>query len=132
MPQDLTSHFNTALSPADEAKFQAWLKKTGKAKDLYDYDLRGWWAKNGTQDSRGHMTDEFKKPNHPTFSTESQYSTPGAPGGRWIQTPGGGWNYVPSAVNLQQHGSAALQSYFQRVEPDSKLILPLGTNYFGQ
>jgi hypothetical protein len=45
--------------------------------------MRGYWKANpgGKPDSRGHFPDTFKLPNHPTFSAESKYATPGAP--RW-------------------------------------------------
>lgn len=42
----------------------------------YDYDYRGYYNKYNTLNpyaSNGHLTDEFKKPNHPTFSIESRY-----------------------------------------------------------
>lgn len=30
------------------------------------------------------MIDEYKKPNHPTFSNESKYSSIFTPGGFWV------------------------------------------------
>jgi len=40
-----------------------------------DYDLQGYYKKYGDKaiGANGHLTDEFKKPNHPTFSNESIY-----------------------------------------------------------
>ena len=67
----------TKLSPSEESKYQAW-KSTLPDRLKYegDYDLRGFWKKNPnfSVDTPGqHMTDEFKLPNHPTFSDESRY-----------------------------------------------------------
>ena len=120
---DLTNQYNTKLSASDERKFQGWLASSGRAGDLQDYDLRGWWAKNGTQDDRGHFTDGFKKPNHPTFSDESKYSTSQNPGGSWggsDEAP----TFTPSAANLKNMTRDELTAYFNRVEPNAKLILP--------
>src|SRR5258708_36323091 len=79
-PRDFTALYNTALSSDEEPAFQHWVgeqsKATGKdiSNDLYDYDLRGWWQQNPGENLKGgHLTDKFKKPNHPTFSTISQY-----------------------------------------------------------
>ena len=81
---DMTDQYNTKLSKAEEEKFQTWAEENGRAADLENYDLRGWWKQNGKQDSRGHFTDEFKKPNHPTFSDESKYNgVDGFKGGAW-------------------------------------------------
>jgi len=67
----------TTLSPSEEKRYQAW-KATLPERLQYegDYDLRGFYKKNPTfsVDTPGqHMTDEFKLPNHPTFSNESRY-----------------------------------------------------------
>ena len=53
----------------------------------YDYDMARWadevQDKNELFNHQGHYTDKYKKPNHPSFSNESIYSTPQTPGGRW-------------------------------------------------
>lgn len=43
-----------------------------------DYDYRGFYNKYGPLaiTEGKHFTDEFKLPNHPTFSVESQFATP--------------------------------------------------------
>jgi hypothetical protein len=131
-PYDYTSKYNTKLSPADEAKFQAWgaqqAAQTGRnpALDTYDYDMRGFWKSNGQFADNGHAGDEFKKPNHPTFSDLSKYhGVDGTQGGTW----GGGqdgqpWTFTPGTTNLQVHDPADLQRYFQQVEQGNQLILP--------
>ena len=69
----------------------------------YDYQgfynedpKRAWDMLNGNPEA--HFTDKYKRPNHPTFSDESIYSTPETPGGHWHENYGGGsrWVYEPS------------------------------------
>lgn len=123
---DFTAKYNTKLSPEDELKFKAWAAKSGKLGDLYDYDLRGAWKTGGQASANGHLPDTYKKPNHPTFSDESEYSgSDGYQGGKWQQT-GDRWNYLPSTTNLQFRPAEQLQLYFQDREPDANLVLPAG------
>lgn len=126
---DFSGRYNTLLAPNDETQFQAWMQQrsaaTGRnvANDLYDYDLRGAWLSNAQAAANGHLPDTFKKPNHPTFSNQSQYSgVDENVGGAWGGTEGA-WTYDPSATNLQFMGVEGLKKYFQDVEPDSKLLL---------
>lgn len=94
---DMSGEFNTKMTPEKEGDYQLWLADQSKArgrdmsKDHYDYDMRGYFnAGKGLNETEGHFPDTFKKPNHPTFSNESQYH--GAPkpgGGRYL---GGSWN----------------------------------------
>lgn len=129
---DFTDQYNTTLPPAQERAFQDWTKEQSKAvgrnvgKDTYDYDMRGWFAKNGGADLKGgHLTDEFKKPNHPTFSTGSIYSgVDGNQGGEWAKQPNGSWTFAPGATNLQNYSPADMKDYFQKVEPGNQLVLP--------
>lgn len=132
---DFSDRFNTKLAPAEEKQFQSWLGQLSQAKgydarqDLRDYDLRGAFKSGVTADERGHLTDTFKKPNHPTFSTESMYSGPDNPGGQWIQRPptregeGEAWDYRPSSTNLRYRSVGELRRYFQQVEPGSNLYV---------
>lgn len=96
------------------------LNPTGK-----DYDMQGYISKYGAPDqSKGqHLTDEFKYPNHITFSDESKYSTPESKGGTWANVMGK-WLFYASPYNMQQHSPLEMQDYFKRYEPDSRLILP--------
>lgn len=73
----------TKLSPAEENKFMAWagqMRIEGKIHqqdDFSDYDMRGYWKEtNGKTDLEvgGNFPDKYKRPNHPTFSTESKYA----------------------------------------------------------
>lgn len=76
----------TKLEPKQETAYQDWLQKIGMTREKgmnmtpdgtgVDYDMRGYFAKYGaTPHADGqHFTDEFKLPNHPTFSDQSNFA----------------------------------------------------------
>jgi hypothetical protein len=64
--------YNTAVP--DEAAFQQWKAANAPDDSGIDYDLRGAYLANMQRAENGHMGDQFKKPNHPTFSDQSQYA----------------------------------------------------------
>lgn len=75
-------------APPDDRDYQAWRAKLPKELQYEgDYDLRGFYGKHPdfTAAPGQHMTDEFKRPNHPTFSDESRYYNPQTAylGGHW-------------------------------------------------
>jgi hypothetical protein len=110
-----------ALTPQGEQLYQ----QQTQGRQSNDYDLRGAWAQMGGGDlGGGHLTDEWKLPNHPTFSTQSRYQTPTQQGGSWAKLPGGAWAFVPSETNMQNIGSKGLTDYWDRVEPNNLLLLP--------
>lgn len=125
---DMTDKYNTKLSKDKEAEFQAWLQQqkniTGRdlSRDLFDYDVRGWWKNDRSRSANGHGTDKYKKPNHPTFSDESIYhGTDGYKGGKW----GGDDNaptFTPSATNMKNMTPDELQAYFDKVEPNATIV----------
>lgn len=96
----------TQLSPAQEKDYRAWLSRIGmtRAKGFRldsnftgeDYDLRGFFKKYGPADVNvaggQHFTDEFKLPNHESFSNQSIYATgpAAALAGHWD-----GETYIP-------------------------------------
>ena len=98
--------FSQTLPPAQETAYRAWLSKIGYTKERgfkidntytgTNYDLRGFFKKYGPVDInvRGgqHFTDEFKLPNHDTFSVESRFArgTNAQKAGRWE-----GDTYIP-------------------------------------
>jgi hypothetical protein len=120
-----SGRFNTALSPVQEQKFLAWARSTGRIGDTEDYDLRGAWKAGVRPAANGHLPDTYKKPNHPTFSQESQYSPPGQTGGQWIQAPNGKWIFMASPLNMNNMGPGGLLDYFAQREPDSIPVLPI-------
>jgi hypothetical protein len=123
--------YDTRLSPDEEAKFQAWRSKLPPdLQNTGDYDLRGAFRANAKEAANGHLPDTFKKPNHMTFSAESQYSTPDRPGGTWAQigpedakNPTGVWQFNATPANLQAHTADDLLNYFQAVE-NNKTVDP--------
>src|SRR5215471_15440131 len=127
MPElDMTDRYNTMLSAPDQQRFDTWAAKQGQRASSYDYDMQGWWKENGSKDLTGaHLTDKYKKPNHPTFSDQSIYhGTDGQMGGHWIQEDDKSWSFAPGSANMRNHGPDKLQDYFMRVEPGNKLKLP--------
>lgn len=70
-PQDAHS---TPLSLSDEARYQLWKMQNAPLDSGEDYDLRGAFMAGESPGPDGHWTDRFKKPNHETFSDESQYA----------------------------------------------------------
>jgi hypothetical protein len=127
---DFTGKYNTQLAPQGEAAYQQWVNEQSQATgrnvgaDAYDYDLRGWWLANpGVSLGDGHLTDQFKKPNHPTFSDQSQYSgVDGMQGGQWGKADNGSWSFTPGATNM--FSTPELSDYFKRVEPGNQLNIP--------
>lgn len=87
---DQTTKYNTALTPQEMKEFSSWLDYQSKlnnrnvGNDFYNYDLQGFYKQNPSLNFKGHLPDTFKKPNHPTFSIESKYSTKESPGGFWL------------------------------------------------
>lgn len=142
------SNFNTPLTTAEEAQYQRYLAdramESGRdmGMDQADYDGRAYWLQSGGGvDGRGHSGDIGKKPNHPTFSNQSMYSTAQNPGGEWANsTPSGRMvplafanggegidnpptYFQPSAQQFDRTGNW-LPGYMRKVEPDSKLSMP--------
>jgi hypothetical protein len=78
------SEYDTELGAAGEANYQEWKKTLPKQlQSEQDYDLRGYYKDSKGGDAEGHLTDKYKKPNHPTFSTESKYYKKGMWAGKW-------------------------------------------------
>ncbi len=131
---DFSNRYNTPLNDENESQFQKWMQtQTSKRpdgrsleNDLYDYDLRGWWRKNPDSDiTDQHLTDEFKKPNHPSFSDQSKYhGQDGHEGGQWQVQPDGSWAFTPGKSNMEHYSKDDLNDYFRKVEPGNKIVWP--------
>lgn len=96
-----TSPFNMATDGKinHRAGYDEWKSSLPKRLQYEgDYDLKGYYDKYGPSSIKGeaHLTDEFKLPNHPTFSTESKYFNDATrmQGGEWD-----GDKYIPFDVN---------------------------------
>lgn len=103
--------YDTKLTPEQETQFQSWKAKFAPNDSGEDYDLRGAFKAGLSPDPKtGHWPDTYKKPNHPTFSVESQYAKD-APekAGRW-----NGDTYVPPAAQVNTPPST--------VEPPSVMV----------
>jgi len=133
------NNFNTNLSPEKESEFQAWLEnESGKTKkdisrDLEDYDVKGFWFAGG-RSIAGHGSDKWKKPNHPTFSTESKYhNTPDSlHGGIWVGGKWGSNSFTPSTKMLKYWDIDILRDYFKKFEPGVELIFIEAKSEFGE
>jgi hypothetical protein len=66
--------YTTQLNPDAERGFQDWRQRTAPWDTGQDYDLRGAYADGIDRDANGHLPDTYKKPNHETFSDESDYA----------------------------------------------------------
>lgn len=129
LPEIVAALFDTPLSAKDEARFRA---SYPDPHDTEDYDMRGAFKAGVTAAGNGHYPDTYKKPNHPTFSSESQYSTPEHAGGRWMQAPNGHWIFMASPWNMNNLGPQGLLDYFQQREPDSIPVLPINYDLGGR
>jgi hypothetical protein len=119
---------NSTLNAEQQNSYQTWLNQmehaVGHDLPVDDYDMQGAFLSGVAPSANNHFSDEFKKPNHMTFSTDSRYSGHGYTGGRWAKGANGDWSFYASPDNLRFHSPAELLSYFQTVEPDSTLYLP--------
>lgn len=76
MPEGVDpNEFETPLSPVEENNFQDWKAHMAPNDSGHDYDFRGAFKAGIEPAENGHWPDTFKKPNHPTFSDQSQYAT---------------------------------------------------------
>lgn len=73
--------FDTPLDRLQERQFQDWRAQHVSAGNIHpmdlgqDYDMRGAFKAGVKPDNTKHWPDTYKKPNHPTFSNESIYSS---------------------------------------------------------
>jgi hypothetical protein len=118
-PLDFTDKYNTPLPANRQADYSQWLNALPKQlQNSRDYDLQGAFLSGAGPSSNAHLTDQFKKPNHATFSDQSQYNgVDGYTGGKWTDN-----GYQPSATNLQFRAQPELQKYFNEVEPGIPLL----------
>lgn len=105
--------YNTSLPPEDDQAFAQWKQQNAPNDSGADYDLHGAYKARVTPDAVGHMPDTFKKPNHPTFSNESQYAVgaDAANAGRWQ-----GQTFVPP--------DSALADRMRRAVPEASPEAP--------
>lgn len=106
--------YDTPLGAADQEAYKAWKMIHAPKDSGQDYDLRGAYKSGMVQDPEtNHFGDQFKKPNHPTFSDQSQYAV-----GDELNRAGH-WNgddYVPPAA-LRAEGGPVNEEAAQYVDP---------------
>jgi hypothetical protein len=122
MPQaDFSGVYNTPVPPERQAEYQKWYAALPKnLQNQHDYDIQGAFLNGNSPTLNDHLTDQFKKPNHSTFSDGSQYNgIDGYVGGKWTDA-----GYQPSQTNLQFKSQPELQKYFTDYEPKEKLLPP--------
>jgi len=126
-PAQQPQSFDTTLNAQQTTQYQAWLKQmaaAGYATGNSDYDMQGaFLAGVKPNPTSKHYPDQFKKPNHMTFSTESQYHGKPYKGGEWKQV-NGKWSFYASPDNLKFNNREALINYFKTKEAKSSLYLP--------
>lgn len=94
------ANFNTSIPANRQLEYSNWKAVNAPNDSGYDYDLQGAFMAGVVRDPQtGHMPDTFKKPNHPTFSNQSQYAT-----GKWAKYAGSwkGEEYTPAKVWSQK------------------------------
>lgn len=124
----MSDPYTTQLNDEQERRFQVWRAMLPKALQYDgDYDLRGAYTDGLKPSENEHFNDKYKKPNHPTFSDQSMYSTPQNPGGSWVGDDEKGWAFHATPANLAHQTPDALLNYFQAYEPGNKVVLPAGT-----
>ena len=111
-----------------------------KARDDLAKQTRNWsgdydYGKSDmVQAANGHYSDSGKLPWHPTFSTESKYSSPEFKGGTWTEEHGSNtmYNpnpkviYTPSEDMIKAGTTKGLVEYMRTREPDVELRVPYG------
>lgn len=120
---DYTDKYNTPLPEEKKDLYELWLKAFPEhQRGTYDYDMTGAFLGGVKSGEDGHLPDTYKKPNHPTFSVDSQYhNSDGNYGGQWLELADGDWLFVPSQTNWEMNGDW-LEDYFKMAE--SKGFLP--------
>lgn len=129
-PLDFTDQYNTTLPLDQQFNFTSKYMESTK----YDYDMQGFHAANPDSNIASgnqnvgileHFPDTYKKPNHPTFSTQSMYhGVDGHEGGSWELLDDNSFAFTPGASNLKHHSAQRLIDYFKKYEPNNHLILP--------
>lgn len=96
-------NYRTKLNSKEESKFLKWRSTLPEnLQNENDYDLRGYYKEYGNKPiPKGiepHLTDEFKLPNHPTFSENSRYYNDETNylGGKWDNGLYQ-WKYTPNS-----------------------------------
>lgn len=121
----MADKFNTPIPPEKQAAYDAWVKQQSEERgrdvnqDKLDYDVQGFYLSGQGLGANAHGPDTFKKPNHPTFSNQSQY---GSGGGAWSNQDGHDV-FTPTPENFKYRTPGALSDYWKKVEEQHGGIL---------
>lgn len=120
-----------------DTKLPSHIKKIARkkkwTKNNKDYDINGYILetyellnKFPPKPKKGiHLTDVYKKPWHPTFSTQSKYHEIGKnEGGTWV-TANLHWYFIPGKTNYKYHTKKQLKKYWKHTEKANGNILVL-------
>lgn len=94
----------------------------GRASGTLGHDY--YYNVKGEQAANGHYTDKGKMLNHPTFSNESMMHSPAYRGGQWGRADGKD-TFTPSPDMINSGATNRLGDYFDRFEPNAKLVTPI-------
>lgn len=111
---------DTRLDLAKSKERDDLAKQTRSWSGDYDYG-----KSDMIQAANGHYDDSGKLPWHPTFSTESVYSSPDFKCGEWTQQNGKDV-YTPSKDMINAGLTKGLSKYMGTIEPNAILNAPRG------
>lgn len=112
----------------DFDSFYKYLSQTDRTDPNFDYEnfykddayREDWLEREKKTPGKAHMNDYYKKPNHPTYSTESKDGE--EKGGKWTGSDEEGWTFTASPFNMSQYTYEDYQKYWPNNEPNSTLI----------
>ncbi len=123
--------YNTYLPGIQMENFSRWLSEESKRRgrpismDLDAYDVVGFYGANEKVDDRGHGTDYFKKPYHPTFSDQSKYhGIDNYTGGQWTDS-----SFIASPTNMK---FARPEDMLWQMQEDPGINLQYGDTIYTQ
>lgn len=126
---DWSDRYNTPLPDDKVEAYNAWRARLPKALQYSgNYDLQGYFLEHGAEDKKPgeHMNDKYKKPNHPSFSSESMYSGTGdVSGGVWGGDEKTGWTFTPSKYNRSLRTDQQILDYFKTGDPGVRVTFPV-------
>jgi hypothetical protein len=114
--KEVADKYTTALNPKEQEDYSTKFSP----EDSEDYDMQGWYKANPGADPNDpgvHYPDTFKKPNHPTFSDQSQYSNDQTQGGKWTTGSNGEDIFTPGTQNIV-NGMDNTIDYLKKNDPN--------------
>ena len=126
-----SNNYNTQIPINKVTLYNKWFNSLpSDIRNTDNYDMQGYWlnmvdGRNESREEGEHFPDTYKKPNHPTFSNQSQYKNNKA--GSWIVKNNNyvGFNMSPWQMNNSDETLHAL-GYDSNVKPvyNNGIVLP--------